>query len=103
MPVLEIAHMRCLPGHGDVLAAGLAQGARVIAGHPGCAGVQVQRGVEDPEEFVLLAVWESIPAHQDYLASDRSPQFRELIAEGRDPDTVRAAHYTLITDTADSD
>jgi quinol monooxygenase YgiN len=98
VPVLEIARMRCLPGKGDALADGLAKGAQVIGSHPGCLGVQAHRGVENPDEFVLLATWETLEAHQDYLRSERSPQFRAHIAGARDPETVQAAHYSAIAD-----
>ncbi len=98
MPLLEIARMRCLPGKGDALAAGLAQGAQIIGGHPGCLEIEVVRGLENPDEFVLLARWESIAAHQDYLQSARSPEFRSCIAGARDPDTVAAAHYIQIAE-----
>jgi quinol monooxygenase YgiN len=100
MPVLEIARMRCLPGQGDALAAGLAAGARVIGAHPGCLGVQVHRGVENPDDFVLLATWESVAAHQSYLKSPSSPEFRAHIEGSRDPQTVEAAHYTAVADSA---
>jgi quinol monooxygenase YgiN len=100
MAVLEIARMRCLPDKGDALAAGLGAGARVIAASPGCLEVQVHRGVENPDQFVLLARWESVEAHQGYLKSASSPSFRAYINDSRDPETVEAAHFTVVADSA---
>lgn len=101
MTVMEIARMRCLPDQGDALEAGLAEGAKVIAAHPGCQEIQVHRGVENPDEFVLLATWDSMAAHQDYLKSPSSPSFRAHISGARDPATAEASHYVLVTDSAD--
>ncbi|SDT62715.1 antibiotic biosynthesis monooxygenase family protein [Actinoplanes derwentensis] len=78
--VLEVTLIDVLPGreHEFVNAYELAR--PVVAGAPGCRSVRLQRGVEAPTRFVLLAEWDSIEAHEhNFRRTDRLAQWRALI------------------------
>jgi heme-degrading monooxygenase HmoA len=62
--ILEIADIRVHPGQGDAFADAIQRGlATVIARAEGFQGFKVNRGIENPERFVLQIFWATLEDH----------------------------------------
>jgi len=78
--VLERAEMIIKDGMADAFAAAMkAQGTALLAAHKGCHSVEVGRGVENPNKFILLLQWDSVDAHVAAAQTPGHAEFRELI------------------------
>ncbi len=78
--VLEHAMITIRPGTGDGFEAALGQARSVIAASPGFVSLSLDRGVEHPEQYLLLVQWETLGDHVDgFRRSDAFRQWRELI------------------------
>lgn len=92
MDITELATMRARDGHGDLLAATLAEAAAVLEADDGCRGVRVMRCVEDPDTFSLQVAWTSVAAHKAFGSSAGRDSFRELVGQHLAPGPT-SAHY----------
>jgi quinol monooxygenase YgiN len=84
MSVMEVARIRGKPGTGDELAAALERALKSQAADPECLEVFFQRGVEDPDEFLLDLAWTSVEAHDAWRSEHRAEfiaPIEALIAE----------------------
>jgi heme-degrading monooxygenase HmoA len=78
--VLEHAIIRIKPGLGREFEAALGQARAVIAASPGFCSLALHRGIEEPEQYVLLVEWETLEDHTiGFRESDAFPQWRALI------------------------
>jgi quinol monooxygenase YgiN len=90
--VTELAAMRALDGHGDLLASSLVEAASVLEADDGCLGVRVMRCVEDPDTFSLQVDWTSVAAHEAFRGSAGPARFRDLVGQHLAPGSP-SAHY----------
>jgi quinol monooxygenase YgiN len=90
--VTELATMRALDGHGDLLATSLVEAASVLEADDGCLGVRVMRCVEHPDTFSLQVGWTSVAAHEAFGASAGRDRFRDLVGQHLAPGFT-TAHY----------
>jgi heme-degrading monooxygenase HmoA len=68
------------PGREPEFEAAFAQAKLVIAESPGFCWLELHRGVERPDTYLLLVCWESLQAHTvGFRGSDRFVRWRELI------------------------
>lgn len=51
----------------------------MLAAFPGVLSVRFGRGVENPDKFLLLVVWDGMDAHSAFSRSPISTDFRALI------------------------
>ncbi|MDO5500023.1 MAG: antibiotic biosynthesis monooxygenase [Propionibacteriaceae bacterium] len=81
MTVLEIAHITTTPGSGDAFVAAYRQGRHLLTDLAECQSVTMTRGVESPDTFRLLVVWDSVEAHIEKFRNDeaRYAEWRGLI------------------------
>ena len=74
--ILERAEIIAKPGTiKEFLAVIGGKGAALLRGVPGCLGVRVGGGVENPDKLLLLVDWESLEAHE---AFKKMPEYAEL-------------------------
>ncbi len=73
--ILEVAPLRIRAGHAEAFEQSFLKAQQIIRGMPGYISHEIQRCVENPNEYVLLVRWESIEAHEWVFR--RSPQYEE--------------------------
>ena len=75
--VVEIGIIKAKPGEGDAMQAGLTKAREVIGQAAGYQGSVFQRGVEDPDRFVIYIKWDSVEAHMEgFRGGPLFPQWR---------------------------
>jgi quinol monooxygenase YgiN len=63
--VTEIALFTAQPGKEDELGQAILRGMEVIRQHPDCISAHLQRGIERPDQYLLVNVWTSLEAHTE--------------------------------------
>lgn len=81
MTVLEIAHIKVKPGSEDAFVAAYREGRRLLTDLAVCHSVTMTRGIESPDAFRLLVIWDSVEAHIEKFRNDeeRYGKWRALI------------------------
>ena len=78
--VLEHAVITVRPGSADEFEAALFQARAIIAASPGFLSLELHRGVEAPDRYVLLVGWEHLDDHMvRFRESEAFVRWRELI------------------------
>jgi heme-degrading monooxygenase HmoA len=97
--VLEVAVLDVKTGQNADFEAAFAQAAPLIASIPGYISHELQKCLEQPQRYLLLARWETLAAHT--VGFRQSPQYQEwkrLLHHFYDPfPTVE--HYVALPDT----
>ncbi len=92
--VLEHALLIVRPGQEADFESAFAQARPLIEATPGFEGLRLLRGVEAPEEYLLLVEWRSLEDHTlGFRGSDRYPAWSELLHDFYDPFPT-VAHFT---------
>lgn len=79
--ITEVAIFTALPGKEDELGQAILRGMEVIRQHPGCVEARLERGIEQPDQYMLVNTWTSLEAHtQDFRGGPLFPQWRSHIA-----------------------
>lgn len=94
--ILEVAILNVRPGQHDSFEAAFAQAAPLIASVPGYRGHELQRCLEAPGRYILLAHWETLEAHTvGFRGSPQYQEWRRLLHHFYDPfPTVE--HYAAV-------
>ncbi|HEY3081192.1 MAG TPA: antibiotic biosynthesis monooxygenase family protein [Chloroflexota bacterium] len=75
--IVEVAIIRAKPGQGEAMQQGLAAAREVISRSEGYRGSRFQRGIEDPERFILYIEWDSVADHMEgFRNGPLFPQWR---------------------------
>lgn len=75
--VTELATFTAVEGKADQLGAAILEGIKVIRQHPECLSARVERGIEHPDQYILVVSWTSVEAHlQDFRTGPLFPQWR---------------------------
>jgi heme-degrading monooxygenase HmoA len=61
--VLEVAILNVKPGQSEAFEAAFSQASPIIASTPGYISHDLQKWVETPNRYLLLAHWETLEAH----------------------------------------
>ena len=78
--VLEHALITIRPGTADDFEAALLRARPLIAGSHGFISLELHRGVELPNQYLLLVEWESVDDHLvGFRQSEAFPEWRALI------------------------
>jgi heme-degrading monooxygenase HmoA len=101
MSVMEIARLTCQAGKGDEFAEALENGLAVQARDPNCLAIFYQRGVENPDEFLLHLTWTSIPDHDAWRAAHRD-EWRSHIWHLIEGTPQLLGHYTFVAQVKDA-
>lgn len=80
--ITEIVRFHLLPGHEGALEAAVHEGVRtLIQGSPGFQNYRFLRGIEHPDQPVLLIQWATLENHtKDFREGPLFPQWRALIS-----------------------
>ena len=99
--ILEIADIRIHPGQNSAFEAAITKGVNeVIAAAPGCQGFKINRGIENPERYVLQIFWDTLEAHTvGFRQSEAFVQWRAIVGPFfASPPMVE--HFDLIAKSA---
>lgn len=79
--ILELADIRIHPGQNAAFDEAIARGLRdVIAHAKGYRGFKVNKGIENPQHYVLQIFWETLENHTvDFRQSERFTQWRGIV------------------------
>jgi len=78
--VLESAELLIKPGMEAEFEAGVRQATPLFQRARGCAGMQLQRGVENPQAYRLLVRWETVEDHNvHFRGSADFQEWRRLV------------------------
>ena len=95
--ILEIADIRIHPGQQAAFDEAIQRGlASVIGNAKGFRGFKVNKGVEDPERYILMIYWETLENHTvDFREGPLFPQWRAYVGPFfAVPPVVQ--HFTLL-------
>jgi heme-degrading monooxygenase HmoA len=73
--ILEHAVLPVIPGRETEFLGAFAQARRIISSSPGFIDLTLSRGIERPNEFLLLVRWETVEAHT--VGFRQSPEYFE--------------------------
>ena len=78
--LVERSELMIKPGLEDEFDAAVAEKAvTVLKGVEGVLSVQVGRGIENPDKFMLLVGWQSLDAHKAYGDTPASQEVRAIM------------------------
>ena len=79
--ILELADIRILPGQQAVFDEAIERGVRtVIAKAKGFQGYKVNKGIENPERYILQIFWETLENHTvDFRESPAFAEWRGIV------------------------
>jgi len=73
--ILERAIFAILPGHAEEFEKAFTKAAPLIRSAKGCRKAEMHRGIENPDSFILLALWDTVDDHMKGFRE--SPEFTE--------------------------
>jgi heme-degrading monooxygenase HmoA len=99
--VLEVAILNVKPGQSEAFEAAFRQASPIIASIPGYISHELQKCVETPDRYLLLAQWETLEAHTvNFRQSDVYQEWKALLHHFYDPfPTVE--HYEPVSTGAE--
>ena len=79
--ILELADIRITPGQQAAFDAAIVRGVVTVIAHAkGFQGYKINRGVENPERYVLMIFWDTLENHTvDFRQSAAFPRWREIV------------------------
>jgi heme-degrading monooxygenase HmoA len=94
--ILEIAILNIVPGRETQFEDAFGEAKKLLVGVPGFLGLELERGIEMPSRFALLARWRSVEDHTvGFRGSATYEEWRKLLHPFFDgPPEV--AHYRAI-------
>ncbi len=94
--ILELAILNVKPGQEAAFEAAFKRASPLIASIPGYVSHEVQRCIETPNRYVLLARWESLEAHTvGFRGSPQYQEWRRLLHHFYDPFPM-VEHYEAV-------
>ena len=95
-PVLEVAILHVIPGEEAAFEATFGKAQDIIASMDGYLGHELQRCLEQPNQYVLLVRWRTLEDHTiGFRQSAEYGQWKALLHHFYDPFPV-VEHYTPI-------
>jgi len=91
--ILERALFAIKPGKTEEFAGAFAKARKLLEATPGFQRLEMRRGLEAPETFLLLVWWDSVEAHmKGFRESPAITEWRALLSPFF-ADTPRMEHY----------
>jgi heme-degrading monooxygenase HmoA len=91
--ILERALFAIKPGKAEEFAGAFAKARKLLEAKPGFQRLEMRRGIEAPETFLLLVWWDSVEAHmKGFRESPAITEWRALLSPFF-ADTPRMEHY----------
>jgi heme-degrading monooxygenase HmoA len=102
--VLEVAVLNVKPGQSQAFEAAFEQASPIIAAMPGYRSHELQKCLETPDRYLLLAQWETLEAHTlGFRQSAKYQDWKRLLHHFYDPfPVVEHYEYVMGTDHTDS-
>lgn len=93
--IIETAFMTVSAGDEAAFEAALDQARHLVESSPGCQGLEVHRGVERPQTFLLVIRWDSLADHTEtFRGSDAFTQWRAILGP-LFAETPQVEHWTV--------
>lgn len=84
--IVEHALLQVRAGEGAAFESALAKARPLVAASPGFLGMEVRRGCEAVETYLLIVHWDHMEDHRDgFRCSDRYDAWRTLLHHFYDP------------------
>jgi len=98
--ILELADIRIQPGQNAAFDEAITRGLRdVISQAKGFQGFKVNKGIENPERYVLQIFWATLENHTvDFRQSDLFTQWRAIVGPFFAAPPV-VEHFELVTES----
>ncbi len=94
--VLEVAVLPVIAGQEAAFEAAFAEARAIIAAMPGFLGLDLQRCLEQPHQYLLLVRWRTLEDHTvGFRGSEDYQQWKALLHHFYDPFPV-VEHYTPV-------
>lgn len=78
--VYEMARITVIPGKEADFEAGVAKALPIFHQARGCRGVELQRSVEEPNQYILVVQWETVDDHMvHFRGSEGFEEWRRLV------------------------
>ena len=78
--IIETAFMTVAPGDEAAFETALEQARTLVESSTGCRGLEVHRGIERPQTFMLLIRWDSLADHTEtFRGSQAFVQWRAIL------------------------
>lgn len=95
--VLEQAVLPVLPGREEEFEAAFATARPLIAETPGFRSLRLSRGIETPNEYLLLVEWDTLEAHETgFRGTQRYEEWRALLHHFYEPFPA-VVHFAPVT------
>lgn len=95
--ILEVAILHVRPGQSAAFEQAFAEARSIIAASPGHLGHELQRCLEQPDQYLLLVRWRSLKDHTvGFRGSAAYLEWKRLLHHFYDPFPV-VEHYTAVT------
>ena len=79
--ILERAIFPIKPGHAQQFEAAYAEARKLIEASKGCRKAEMRRGIENPDSYILLVLWDDVDCHmKGFRESDAFTQWRALLS-----------------------
>ncbi len=84
--ILEVAILNIRPGQAQEFEVAFNQASSIIASMPGYVSHQLQKCVEKPDRYILLAYWQTLEAHTiGFRGSAQYQNWKKLLHHFYDP------------------
>ena len=84
--ILEVAILNIRAGQAQEFEVAFKQASSIIAAMPGYVSHQLQKCVENPERYILLAYWQTLEAHTiGFRGSAQYQDWKKLLHHFYDP------------------
>lgn len=94
--ILEVAILNIRTGQAGEFEEAFKQASSIISSMAGYVSHELQRCVEDPNRYILLAYWETLEAHTiGFRSSPEYQEWRKLLHHFYDPFPV-VEHYERV-------
>ena len=94
--ILEVAILNVIPGKSDEFELAFADAQKIISRMTGYVKHELQRCLENPDQYILLVNWETLEDHTvGFRGSEEYVQWKTLLHHFYDP-FPKVEHYTSI-------
>lgn len=78
--IIETAFMTVAEGNEAAFEVALSKARHLVESSPGCHGLEVHRGIERPQTFMLVIRWDSLADHTEtFRGSEAFTQWRAIL------------------------
>jgi heme-degrading monooxygenase HmoA len=94
--ILEAAVLNVIPGQGPDFESAFSEAKAIIASMPGFMSLQLHKGIEEPDRYLLLVQWKRLEDHTEgFRKSADYQRWKALLHHFYDP-FPRVDHYALV-------